>query len=140
MAQAERSGYSYYPNTGSADRIRYVLPERKNLIDRLARSDFRSKFRLTDKDKLYIESKGMDVIRSHAQDFVRKRLAPENPENDGKQTPMRGHPVFVAQHASACCCRGCLEKWHNIPSGKVLNDAEQNYIVDVLMDWIERHR
>lgn len=140
MAQAERSGYSYYPNTGSADRIRYVLPERKNLIDRLARSDFRSKFRLTDKDKLYIESKGMDVIRSHAQDFVKKRLAPENPENDGKQTPMRGHPVFVAQHASACCCRGCLEKWHNIPSGKVLNDAEQNYIVDVLMDWIERHR
>ena len=88
-------------------------------------------------NKEYVRDKGMDVIRSHAADFVAKRLAPENPENDGKQTPMKGHPVFIAQHATACCCRGCLEKWHHIPAGKVLDQKEQEYIVDVLMDWIE---
>ena len=80
----------------------------------------------------------MDTIRSHARDFVEKRLSSEAPENDGKQTPMKGHPVFIAQHATACCCRGCLEKWHSIPSGKVLTQAEQEYITDVLMEWIKR--
>ena len=84
------------------------------------------------------EKRGMDTIRSHARDFVEKRLSSEAPENDGKQTPMKGHPVFIAQHATACCCRGCLEKWHNIPSGKVLTQAEQEYITDVLMEWIKR--
>ena len=80
----------------------------------------------------------MDTIYQHAVDFVTRRLAPQNPENDGKQTPMRGHPVFISQHATACCCRGCLEKWHHIPSGKVLTKEEQDYVVEVLMDWIKK--
>ena len=138
MAQAKKSGYSYTPGEGSADVIVYRLPDRKHLFERLAASTFRNRFHLSEKDKEYISDKGMDVIRKHAEDFVAKRLAPENPENDGKQTPMRGHPVFIAQHASACCCRSCLEKWHNIPSGKVLTDAEQKYVTDVLMEWIMR--
>ena len=80
----------------------------------------------------------MDVIRTHAEDFVRLRLAPSDIPNDGKQTPMRGHPVFVAQHACACCCRGCLEKWYKIPKGTELNDDMQQGIVKLLMAWIER--
>ena len=138
MAQAKKSGYSYTPNTGSANAIKYTLPNREVFFSRLAQSGFRSRFHLTEKDKQYIRDKGFDTIKSHAADFVAKRLSAENPDNDGKQTPMKGHPVFLAQHATACCCRGCLEKWHNIPSGKVLNAKEQAYIVDVLMDWIGR--
>ncbi|WP_170832753.1 DUF4186 domain-containing protein [Butyrivibrio sp. INlla16] len=122
---------------GTADAIAYHLPDRKDLFEGLSRSKFRSRFHLSDSDREYIKEKGIDTIRSHAADFVQKRLAPENPENDGKQTPMKGHPVFLAQHACACCCRGCLEKWHHIPAGKVLNDEEQAYIVDVLMEWIQ---
>lgn len=136
MAQAEKSGYSYTPNTGCADRIRYTLPTRADLFARLAKSTFRSRFRLSDEDRQYIADKGLDVIRAHAADFVAKKLAPENPPKDGRQTPMRGHPIFKAQHATACCCRGCLEKWHNIPSGKTLTDHECAYITDVLMDWV----
>lgn len=136
MAQAKKSGYSYVPGTNSADAIKYYLPPRTELFERLSRSDFRRRFHLTTKDKDYIREKGIDTIRCHAQDFVKKRLSAENPENDGKQTPMRGHPVFIAQHATACCCRGCLEKWHNIPAGKALTKAEQDYVVDVLMEWI----
>ena len=138
MAQAKKSGYSYIPNTGCANAIRYQLPDRQALFAKLSKSEFRSRFHLSAQDKAYVREKGSDTIYRHAQDFVEKRLSAENPANDGKQTPMKGHPVFIAQHAAACCCRGCLEKWHHIPAGKVLNDAEKRYIADVLMDWILR--
>ena len=108
-------------------------------LAKLQTSRFRAKFHLTQKDRDYITEKGMDTIRSHAEDFVAKRLAPAEIPNDGKQTPMRGHPVFLAQHACACCCRGCLAKWHGIPPGRELATEEQRYIVAVLTAWIERH-
>ncbi len=108
------------------------------ILERLKASPFRAKFKLDRKDKDYISQKGMETIRLHAYDFVKTRLAPEVIENDGKQTPMRGHPVFKAQHACACCCRGCLEKWHHIEKGHALTKVEQDYIVNVLMEWINR--
>ena len=104
---------------------------------RLQKSTFRARFHLTDKDRQYIIDKGMDTIQRHAADFVRTRLAPANIPNDGKQTPMRGHPVFIAQHACACCCRGCLSKWYHIPPGRELTENEQERIVRLLMAWIE---
>ena len=85
-----------------------------------------------------METKGTDVIRSHAAGFVAKRLAPAQPINDGRQTPMRGHPVFIAQHATATCCRSWLTKWHGIPAGRALSEQEQVYVVDVLMEWVRR--
>ena len=103
---------------------------------KLKESDFRAGFHLTEKDKAYIAEKGMDTVRKHAEEFVRNRLAPAYPPNDGKQTPMRGHPVFVAQHACACCCRGCLEKWYRVQQGKELTDVQQEKIVNLLMAWI----
>ena len=107
-------------------------------FQRLSKSKFRSRFRLSEADRKYISEKGMDTIRRHAEDFVRTRLAPACPPNDGKQTPMRGHPVFKAQHACACCCRGCLEKGWKIPKGTEIPPARQSRIVDFLMAWIER--
>lgn len=105
---------------------------------RLQKSTFRSRFHLTDKDIKYIQEKGLDAIEKHASDFVRTRLGSANIPNDGKQTPMRGHPVFVAQHACACCCRGCLNKWYRIPVGRELTEDEQRRIVKLLMEWIKR--
>lgn len=108
------------------------------LWGRLARSPFRSRFRLGAGERAYCREKGPEVIRRHAADFVARRLAPASPKNDGRQTPMRGHPVFIAQHGTATCCRGCLEKWHALPQGKALTEAEQNYVVAILMEWIVR--
>ena len=105
---------------------------------KLARSKFRSRFGLSDADRRYIAAKGMATIRRHAEDFIRTRLAPANPANDGRQTPMRGHPVFKAQHATATCCRGCLEKWWKIPKGTCIPPERQSRIVDFLMEWIAR--
>ena len=112
----------------------------EQILDKLSLSKFRSSFHLTKKEQLYLEEKGIAVIHRHAEDFVRQKLAPEEPVNDGKQTPMHGHPVFKAMHATACCCRACIYKWHKIPQHHVLNEAEQEWIVNLLMAWIERNR
>ena len=110
----------------------------EDLFERLSQSKFRSGFHLKEKDKKYVLDKGGDKIREHARDFVSQRLAPAVIPNDGKQTPMKGHPMFIAQHATACCCRGCLEKWHYFPRGKELTEEQQDYVVDVLMEWVGR--
>lgn len=107
-------------------------------LAKLQKSKFRSGFHLDERNVKYIDEKGLDVIRSHAADFVAKRLAPAEIPNDGKQTPMRGHPVFIAQHACACCCRGCLNKWYRVPQGRALTESEQRRIVNLLMAWIEK--
>ena len=109
-------------------------------LDKLERSKFRSSFHLTKKERLYLEEKGIAVMRRHAEDFVRQKLAPADPVNDGKQTPMHGHPVFKAMHATACCCRGCLNKWYRVPLHRELSPTEQEKIVNLLMAWIERQK
>ena len=108
------------------------------MLDKLSRSKFRNSFHLNKKMKEYVYEKGMDVIRSHAYDFILERLASAEPKNDGKQTPMKGHPVFISQHALACCCRSCLFKWYHIPKGRKLTDEEVKYIIDLIMEWIKR--
>ncbi len=109
-----------------------------DILDRLSKSKFRSSFHLKEKDLIYINEKGLDTIRSHAYDFITKRLAPKDIPNDGKQTPMRGHPVFVSEHATATCCRDCLYKWHHIEKNKELTNEEVDYIVNIIMLWIEK--
>jgi hypothetical protein len=106
------------------------------LFAALAKSPFRSSFYLRGKDLTYLEEKGLELVLTHAEDFIKKRLAPAEIANDGKQTPMRGHPVFVAQHATASCCRSCLQKWHHIPTDRELTLEEQAYIVVVLEQWL----
>ena len=107
------------------------------ILDRLSKSKFRSSFHLKQKDKEYVQKLGIEKIKSHAYDFVHKRLAIKEPLNDGKQTPMKGHPVFIAQHATATCCRSCLNKWHKIPMRKELNNYEVDYIVNVIIKYIQ---
>ena len=105
---------------------------------KLSKSKFRSSFYLTKKDKAYIEEKGMDTILKHAEAFVKERLAPKDIPNDGKQTPYRSHPVFKAQHATACCCRGCLNKWYRVPLNTELSEIQQKKIVGLIMAWIQQ--
>jgi hypothetical protein len=108
----------------------------QSLQKRLGRSGFRAKFRLSEKELAYARDRGLEVLETHARDFVTRRVAPRDPPNDGKQTPLTGHPVFVAQHATATCCRGCLAKWHKIPEGRKLTNAQINYVTAVLIRWL----
>ena len=106
------------------------------LFDALRTSSFRRRFRLGPKERAYLERHGINAVLVQAEELIARRLAPAAPLNDGKQTPFRGHPVFIAQHATATCCRSCLAKWHGIPKGSALTDAEQAHVVAVLERWI----
>lgn len=110
----------------------------EEILFKLSKSKFRNSFHLKIKDKEYVKSKGIETIKAHAYDFINKRLKDNNIKNDGKQTPFKGHPVFIAQHATACCCRGCLYKWHNIQPNVILNEEHINYIVSLIIEWIEK--
>jgi hypothetical protein len=107
-----------------------------DVFARLATSPFRQRFRLAGRELSYLRERGLAVVLEHARKFVTERLAPESPSNDGKQTPFRGHPVFIAQHAAACCCRGCLAKWHGIPRGHPLTAQEQEHVLAALERWL----
>jgi hypothetical protein len=109
-----------------------------DLLAALARSPFRSRFRLGPEDRRYLKRRGLALILRHATDFIAQRLAPARPKNDGRQTPWRGHPVFIAQHATATCCRSCLAKWHGLPAGRELTTQEQQYVLSVLENWFRR--
>ena len=107
------------------------------IVATLARSPFRRKFKLSASDRAIVHAQGMAPLLAHAQALVHQRLAPAAPENDGRQTPFRGDPIFVAQHGTATCCRRCLQKWHHIPTGRALTTGEENYIVNVIESWLQ---
>ena len=109
-----------------------------DILERLSKSTFRVRFKLRDKEKQYIEQKGLDRIKSHAEDFIRDRVSPSIIPNDGKQTPKKGHPDFIPQQATATCSRGCINKWHKIPKDVELTQEQQDYIVGLIMEWIKR--
>jgi hypothetical protein len=108
----------------------------KNILQRLKRSKFRSLFHLKEKDILFIQEHGINKIRRDGLDLMTKRLKIKT-ENDGRQTPWEGHPVFVAQHATATCCRKCIQKWHRISQEKKLSENEINYLVELAIFWIK---
>ena len=107
-----------------------------DVFARLADSSFRRRFKLRGDELAYLRRRGMETVLRHADEMIAARLAPARPPNDGSQTPMRGHPVFLAQHATATCCRGCLAKWHHIPRGRELTEDERRYVVSVIARWI----
>jgi len=110
----------------------------KAFFEKLSKSYYRSGFTLKRKESEYLRKKGLATVEKEANDFVLERIAPAHPKNEGRQTPMRNHPVFVAQHATATCCRKCLEKWHAIPRGRALKKPEITRIVKCIMYWIDR--
>jgi hypothetical protein len=113
-----------------------LMRDLDELFAALAQSRFRSRFRLGSREAAYLEKKGLDVVMSHAADFLRDRLAPAEPKNDGRQTPMRGHPAFIAQHATGACCRSCVAKWHGIAAGQPLSVGEIEQLLAAIRRWL----
>jgi predicted nucleic acid-binding protein len=106
------------------------------LFAELKQSAFRRRFHLRETELAYLRQRGLPEILAHAAAFIEQRLAPAFPRNDGRQTPYRNHPAFVAQHATATCCRGCLEKWHGIPRGRELSSGEKDHVLAALERWL----
>ena len=119
--------------------MKMITPEKTipRKLASLKKSKFRSRFKLTLKERGYIATKGLEIIKDHAFQFLNDRVAPDFPKNDGKQTPMRGHPVFITKHATATCCRKYIQKWHGFEKGRALSDDEVQFIVALIMGWVE---
>jgi predicted Fe-S protein YdhL (DUF1289 family) len=107
-----------------------------DIFPALATSSFRRRFHLAPTERSYLETHGLPAVLVQAEELIARRLAPAQPPNDGKQTPFRGHPVFVAQHATGTCCRGCLAKWHDVARGAELTDEEQAHVIATLERWL----
>lgn len=75
----------------------------------------------------HAQRKGRIQLKEAARHRLTKYLAPAQPTRDGRQTPFEGNAIFYAQHATATCCRTCLQYWHNIPKGRELIAEEQEY-------------
>ena len=101
----------------------------------LARSNFRRRFQLKPAELDYLAERGLGPVMQHARRFLSERLAPALPVNDGRQTPLAGHPVFIAQHATATCCRKCLWKWHRIKRGSELDSEQIDRMLGVIQAW-----
>ena len=112
------------------------MRELNELFDALQKSPFRQRMKLGRRERDYLASRGLASVVAHARSLIADRLAAAAPLKDGKQTPFKGHPVFIAQHATATCCRGCLAKWHDIPKGRDLTPAEQNHVVSAIERWL----
>lgn len=111
----------------------------QELKQKLADDGRFEKYVLGEAEQEYVSSRGMAILRLHATDFVNKRLAPANPKNDGRQTPTKGHPVFIAQHACGCSDRGSLAQFYHIEKGRTLTSEEVELIVNVILTWIEEN-
>jgi len=116
------------------------MRELDEVFEALRHSEFRQRFHLRRREREYLRQKGMKTVMKHAREFINKRLVPAYPKNDGKQTPMKNHPVFIAQHATGTCCRNCLRKWHKIPKGRRLSKEEKQHVLEAIRRWLEAER
>jgi hypothetical protein len=68
---------------------------------------------------------------------LRSSVGKANPFRDGTQTPMTGNSIYYAQHATAACCRTCIEYWHGIEKGRELNDEEIDYLTELVVSFLD---
>lgn len=82
--------------------------------------------------------KGKLGLREVVEKRVRQSVGAEHPYRDGTQTPKSGRIEYYGQHATAACCRRCIEAWHGIPTGRALTEDEIRYLSDLIMLYIEQ--
>lgn len=83
--------------------------------------------------------KGKRELRIAARARLVTSIGPASEKlfRDGMQTPRSGSILFYAQHATAACCRKCVEYWHDIPSDRDLTSEELDYLTDLVWLYVE---
>ena len=112
----------------------YAAPE---LLRRLRASSKHRRVHLGPREYALAERKGIETLKAEARKIVLTRISELRGVSDGRQTPMRGHPVFLAQHATGICCRDCVLEWHGIPKRGVMSAKQLNHLHSVLAAWLE---
>jgi len=81
--------------------------------------------------------KGMVAVLANVPKRVVQSIGKAEPFRDGTQTPFQGRAVYYAQHATATCCRKCVEEWHGIPRGRELEDEEIHYLSQLIVRYLQ---
>ena len=84
--------------------------------------------------------KGLSGLRMATEQRLLKSIARPRKENpwDGRGTPKRGNVIYYAQHATATCCRPCIEAWHGIDRNRSLTELEQKNMTQLIMLYIHK--
>ena len=87
----------------------------------------------------HAQGKGLIGLRDAAEHRLRKYVGEPSSTlfRDGMQTPTSGNVIFYAQHATATCCRKCLEAWHAIDRETHLTDQQIGYMTELIMRYIQ---
>ncbi len=82
---------------------------------------------------------GRVELRKRATKVLKRSVGNAQNFREGIQTPKKGNNVIhYAQHATASCCRKCIEYWHGIPIGRELTGNELGYLTELIMQYVER--
>ena len=91
----------------------------------------------------YAFRKGKQQLRERLAGRIRSAIGKSADQlfRDGAQTPLGTTPraeniMYFAQHATASCCRKCVEEWHSIPRNRVLSNEDIEYLTDLGMCYI----
>jgi hypothetical protein len=84
----------------------------------------------------HARKKGLVAILDHVPKRLMQAIGKATPFRDGTQTPFAGRAEYYAQHATATCCRKCVEEWHGVPQGRALTEEELAYLSDLAILYL----
>lgn len=118
------------------------LKDVENTFESLRREMIRHHFwhkSIDSKALNHAQGKGIIGLRVAAERRLRKSVALPRSQlfRDGTQTPWHGNVIYYAQHATATCCRRCIEAWHGIDREAPLVDEEIGYMTELIMKYIQ---
>ncbi|WP_220669707.1 DUF4186 family protein [Paraburkholderia fungorum] len=93
---------------------------------------------IDEKATLHARRKGRTALIASVRRRVETSVGRATPYRDGQQTPMEGNVLYYAQHATASCCRTCIEYWHGIPKGRELTHDEIGYLTALIIQFLNR--
>lgn len=81
--------------------------------------------------------KGRKALHAAARRRLESSVGRAGSPYDGRQTPFKGNTLYYAQHATASCCRACMEYWHAIPKDRDLTEDELEYLASLMVLFLD---
>ncbi|MBN8674283.1 MAG: DUF4186 family protein [Chitinophagales bacterium] len=86
----------------------------------------------------FAQKRGKRKLRERARKILQQKIGKAINFREGYQTAKTGREIIhYAMHATATCCRPCMEYWHNIPMGTDLTNGQLDYATDLVMLFVE---
>lgn len=81
---------------------------------------------------------GLQELKARVRELLEKKIGPAKIFRDGIQTKKEGSAIFYAQHATATCCRKCLEYWYGIAANRELTKDELDFCEGLVFAYLDK--